>query len=103
NVAVAGSGSTTFPSTRDSFHDGLGFSTHCVISFCEGTNGLLGSITPLTTVTQSLKGAGDCWNGKAGSQPGLVAAAPGGVLNCGRPSKVPGMPFCVRHCCNAPK
>src|SRR6185437_4836206 len=79
-VAVGETGSLTFQSTCDSFHDGLGFSVHCEMMWKLGTCGLLASSL------QSTSGLGDGLKGYDGSQPTIDATEPVGLLNCGRPS-----------------
>src|SRR6185312_2872331 len=79
-VGVGETGSFTFQSTCDSFHDGLGFSVHWETMWKLGTCGLLASIL------QSTSGLGDGLNGNAGSHPIMDATGPAGLLNCDKPS-----------------
>src|SRR2546430_10048398 len=76
-VAVGETGLVRFHPTCDSFHEGLGFSTHVVCKWYDCTFGLL------LSNTQSFPG-----KGKAGSHPGFVGGGPDGELvgNCGKPS-----------------
>src|SRR5215471_12326684 len=98
SVGVADSGLLRFQSTCPSFHDGLGFSMHCVFNLYDATAELL------LSSTQSFGG------GSAGSHPGFVGAAPwsGAApevgLNCGSPSNEISENLLLRqYCRSAPK